>query len=73
MLIKDSESQVTHYLKKVMAKKRLNMERNAKGKPSSGHSSSTSAASSHLKSDPIHQNGSEGSAGAQVRPREGVF
>ena len=64
---------MTHYLKKAMAKKRLSMERNAEGKPSSGHSSSTAAASSCLKSDSVHQNGSEGSAGAQVRPREGIL
>ena len=68
-LIKDWESQVTHYLKKAVAKKRLSMERDAKGKPSSGHSSSTTTASpSHPKSDPVHLNGSDGSTSAQVRP-----
>ena len=72
-LIKDSESQVTHYLKKAVAKKRLSMERDAKGKSSSGQSSSTAAASSRLKSDPGCQNESKGCAGAQVRPREGVL
>ena len=69
-LIKDSESQVTHYLKKAVAKKRLSMERDVKGKPSSGSSSSSAAPSSHLGSDPVHQNGSEGFVGAQVRPNE---
>ena len=69
-LIKDSKSQVTKYLKKVVAKKRLIMERDAKGKPS-GSSSSSAAASSHIGLDLVHQNGSEGSVGAQVRPREG--
>ena len=51
------------------------MERDSKGKPSSGQSSSTAAtaaSSSRLKSDPGSQNEPEGSAGAQVRLREGA-
>ena len=60
-LIKDSESQVTHYLKKTVAKKRLSVERDSKGKPSSGQSSTAAAASasSRLKSDPGSQNVSQ--------------
>ena len=75
LTIKDSESQVMHYLEKAVAKKRLSMERDAKGKSSSGQSSSTAAAaaSSRLKTDPGCQNESKGCAGAQVRLREGVL
>ena len=71
-LIKDSESQVAHYLKRAVAKKRLSVERDSKGKSSSGQSSTTAAASSssRLKSDPGSQSEPDGSAGAQVRLRE---
>ena len=75
-LFKDLESQVAHYLKKAVAKRRLSVERDSKGKPSSGQSSSTAAAaacSSRLKSDPGSQSEPEGSAGAQVRLREGIL
>ena len=69
---------MAHYLKKAVAKKRLSVERDSKGKPSSGQLSSTAAAaavgsSSRLKSDPGSQSEPEGSAGAHVRLRGGIL
>ena len=63
LTIKHSKLQVTHYLKKAILKKRLSTEKDFKGKPSSGQSSSTTAAAvfSCLMSYPIRQNEPESS------------